>query len=100
MGIYEERKINNVSTAISLFLKKDCYIEEIAKIMEVSSSSVQRYLNDPIATLLFSKEEIEKVQNKLAKNKERGVKKGGITSQLKNQYVKTRYGRFNGCKKI
>ena len=100
MGKYEERKIYNVNTAINLFLEKDCYIEEIAILMEVSSSSVQRYLNDPIAKTLFSKEQLEKVQNKLAKNKEKGVKKGGITSQQKNQYVKIKNGKFNGCKKI
>lgn len=73
--------------------------EELAKLTGFSSSSVQRYLNDPIIKELFSEETFNKIKELLSNNIKDARRKGGINSFQNNEPVKESNGYFNGNKK-
>lgn len=93
---YSEEKIDNIKMSVSLFLENDIYINEVAQIIGVSRSSVQRYLNDPLVEIIYGKKIVNKIKEKLKNNYNKGKQKGGINYSKNNQYVKRRDGKFNG----
>lgn len=71
-------------------------IAEVAKKTNISASSVQRYLNDPLIIEMFDSDSIGKLEAKKIKNKVEGNRKGGINSFLKNVPLKNESGQFIG----
>lgn len=99
-----EIKKQQVKLVIDSFLKyKDITIDELSKIIGVSSSSIQRYLNDvEYIELIYGTEAktiLEKVSEKLKKNKNDGLSKGGINSTTNNVPIRDENGKFTGNKK-
>ena len=94
---------NKVILVVNTFLEGDYTIEEVSKITGISSSSVQRYLNnvDYICECFPSnaKEIISKIKDKLDKNKIEGLSRGGINYSKNNECTKDELGHFTGSKR-
>ena len=86
-------KIMKVTRA---FLEHPVSIEEIASITGISSSSVQRYLNDKRIIELFDKDIYDQIQTLLKINRLESQKKGGVISTRKNEPLRDSIGRFSG----
>lgn len=66
--------------------------------INISKSSVQRYLNDKTIIKIFDEQTYEQIQKRLRQQKEDGVKKGGLTFVINNEYIKDKVGHFQGSK--
>ena len=86
-------------------LKKTTSINEISKITGISSSTIQRRLNDNEFINRFLEENNintpfedyqSQIKNWLKQAKTEGNKKGGITSQQRHSYDKDEFGKFLG----
>ena len=95
---YTMKNIYNVETSVALLIKGNLYIKDIADIMGYSSSSIQRFLNDPLVATIYGNEIKEIVSKRLKENIEKGKSKGGTKSAKNYQYVKSTNGKFNGCR--
>ena len=62
--------------------------EELAKLTGFSSSSIQRYLNDPVIKELFNDETFSKIKELLSNNIKDARRKGGINSFQNNEPIK------------
>jgi len=99
-----QAKLQKVKTSVDTFLSNDNYtIEDVASITQISSSSVQRYLND-ISSIEFiygvdAKETLIKLRERLNKNKDRGLSQGGIISTTNNEPIRDENGKFTGNKR-
>ena len=73
---------------------------EIGKALNMSSSSVQRYLNDEqtIKTYLGT-ECFDEIQRKLLENKKEGLVRGGKNYAKNNEFTKDELGRFTGSRR-
>lgn len=89
-------KEKNILKVVKLFLENDLYINEIAELSNISSSSVQRYLNDPLVCDLFGSKTKEQIKTKLKAKKISGNIKGGRNYSLNNTAIKNIDGKFNG----
>jgi hypothetical protein len=98
----QEIKINEkILKVVKAFLETKGSMEEISKITEISSSSVQRYLNDEVRiTNLLGKETYDEIVKIIEENKLNGLKKGGTISTSKNEPIRDENGHFIGNKKI
>lgn len=85
----------NILKAILLLINKNYYIKDIADELNLSTSCIQRYLNDPFIDEvdIFLKEEIK---NKLQKNMIKGNINGGEQYVLFNEAIKLSNGYFCG----
>lgn len=83
----------------SEFLKTGASIEEVSKTTKISSSSVQRYLNDRRIIEVLGQKEYDQIQNMLKIRKQEALRKGGINSVSNNEVVKDSLGHFNGVRK-
>lgn len=93
-------KEKKICITVKTFLEHPNFTnEELAKLTGFSSSSVQRYLNDPIIKELFSEETFNKIKELLSNNIKDARRKGGINSFQNNEPVKESNGYFNGNKK-
>ena len=93
-------KEKKICITVKTFLEHPNFTnEELAKLTGFSSSSVQRYLNDPIIKELFSEETFNKIKELLSSNIKDARRKGGINSFQNNEPVKESNGYFNGNKK-
>ena len=90
-----KKRINVLKTA-KLFIEEDCFIKDIADKLNLTTSSVQRYLNDPIIKEEFGDETAVFIKNKLLKNKESGNLNGGLQFVKKNNALKDKNGKFIG----
>ena len=81
------------------FLETPVSNEEIAEITKISSSSVQRYLNDSRIITLLGQEAYDEIQKKIKENRLNSRKKGGIISTTNNMPLRDSDGKFNGNKK-
>jgi len=67
--------------------------------INISKSSVQRYLNEKNQIIQsFNEETFKKIQDRLKQQKADGVKRGGINFALNNDYIKDKVGYFDGSK--
>jgi len=97
-------KIQRISKVVDTFLfYEDISINELSKITNISSSTIQRDLNNleyiEIVYGSRSKEVFEKINEKLKKNKKNGLSRGGITSTINNEPIRDANGKFTGNKK-
>ena len=93
-------KEKKICITVKTFLEHPNFTnEELAKLTGFSSSSVQRYLNDPIIKELFSEETFNKIKELLSNNIKDARRKGGINSFQNNEPVKESNVYFNGNKK-
>ena len=93
----------NVKKVVVTFLKGNYTISEVAKITGLTSSSIQRYLNNVeyICECFPSnaKEIITKIKDKLSRNKKEGLSRGGINYSKNNECTKDELGHFTGSKR-
>lgn len=94
--IIEYEKLIRVKMACDLFLRDDYYIKEVAEIMGMSKSTIQRYLRDSLVKCLYNRDEQQAIDYKLKENIKKGKIKGGNNYAKNNQYVKRKDGKFNG----
>lgn len=100
----QQSKMEKVKKAVDAFLlDDDITIDGVSKNLDISSSAIQRYLNDVeyICAIygLQAKEKLEKINNKLKRNKEVGKSKGGTISTINNVPTRDENGKFTGNKK-
>ncbi len=90
-------KEKKICITVKAFLEHPNFTnEELAELTGFSSSSVQRYLNDPIIKELFSEETFNKIKELLSNNIKDARRKGGINSFQNNEPIKDVDGRFIG----
>lgn len=88
-------KERNILTVVNMFIQTDKTIEEISELTNISSSSVQRYLNEKEYILdLLDEETYLYIQAKLKQHKEIGNSTGGKKSQENNYSVRNITGQF------
>lgn len=99
---YEIKK-EKVRKVVVTFLSGNYNIEDVSRITNISSSSVQRYLNDKefISTCFPGEESgiIVKINEKLNNNKQEGLSRGGINYSINNDCTKDKLGHFTGSRK-
>ena len=89
------RKIN-VLKAVLLFLKKKCFIKDVASELKLAPSCIQRYLNDPIIKEELGEEINSEIQEVLCNNLNKGRIKGSENYVLHNEAIKLENGKFAG----
>lgn len=72
-------------------------IRELSELVNISTSSIQRYLKE--AKDYVSESEYQRIKLWLQNAKSEGLSRGGINSQLNNGYTKDEEGKFNGNKR-
>lgn len=84
----------------SEFINTGYSIEKVSEITGISSSSVQRYLNDKKRIVsLLGNEVYDEIQNMIKNNKHEGLSKGGYISTLNNEGIRGLDGKFIGNRK-
>lgn len=86
----------NIYKSVILLLTKDYYINQIALELNLSTSCIQRYLNDPIIEKEFGKKIFLEIKEKLNNNLIKGRKKGGEEYANNNEAAKGENGKFIG----
>ena len=97
-------KLKRIKFVVNSFLEQEnISIKELSNNIGISSSTIQRDLNDiDFITLIYgekSKEILIKINNKLKKNKINGLSRGGINSTINNEPIRDEDGKFIGNKK-
>ena len=96
-------KEENIKKVVEAFLSSDVSINELSKMINISSSTIQRYLNDvDYITMIFgssAKEKLMLINAKLKANKQKGHSKGGIISTTNNEPIRDENGKFTGNRK-
>ena len=92
-------KENCILMSAKLFLENDYFIKDIAMILGKSTSTIQRYLNDPYIEFELGSDIKLKIKEKLQSKKEEGNLLGGIISTINNESLKDREGKFTGMKR-
>ena len=93
-------KEKKICITVKAFLEHPNFTnEELSKLTGFSSSSVQRYLNDPIIKELFNDETFSKIKELLSNNIKDARRRGGINSFQNNEPIKDDAGYFIGNKK-
>lgn len=93
-------KEKKICITVKAFLEHPNFTnEELAKLTGFSSSSIQRYLNDPVIKELFNEETFSKIKELLSNNIKDARRKGGINSFQNNEPIKDSNGLFIGSKK-
>ena len=64
--------------------------------IDISSSSVGRYLNDKRIIRFLGKDVYEEIQERLKINKQIALSNGGLISQEKNEFARDNNGQFSG----
>lgn len=73
--------------------------DELAKLTGISSSSIQRYLNDPSIEKLFDTSVLDNIRQLLDQRTIEGRRKGGINYFKNNESIKNEKGQFIVSKK-
>ena len=94
---YKE-KIKRILLVPKTFLENPVSNIELSEITGISSSSVQRYLNDPEIITLLGKESFDKIQELLKHNTLAARVKGGIISTTNNMPLRDSNGKFSDNK--
>ena len=99
----EALRLQRVKATIKLFLENNGQIsdESLANILILSgivtsSSTVGRDLTGNIAKSILTEDEYNQICKLRAENKLKGNQKGGIISNLKNNFQKDENGKFAG----
>lgn len=78
--------------------KKVNNLNELSALLDISTSSLQRYLNEDSKGLVSEKEYLE-IKKWLINAKREGLKTGGTTSQELYNFLRDESGKFNGIKR-
>lgn len=78
--------------------KKVNNLNELSALLDMSTSSLQRYLNEDSKKFVSEKEYLE-IKKWLINAKHEGLKAGGTTSQALYNYLKDESGKFDGIKR-
>lgn len=78
--------------------KKVNNLNELSALLDISTSSLQRYLNEDSKKFVSEKEYLE-IKKWLINAKHEGLKAGGTTSQALYNYLKDESGKFDGIKR-
>lgn len=95
-------KNQKVLLTVKAFLQHPDYtIAELAELPElkklkISTSSIQRYLNDPIIVNLFNKKTYDQIKVQLRENTINARRRAGINTFKNNNQMKDEAGRFVG----
>ena len=89
------RKIK-IFKAVQLLLTKKYFIKQIAQELNTSSSSIQRFLNNPIIEEELGEEVTEEIKKILISNLYKGKIIGGTNYALNNEAIKIENGHFAG----
>ena len=97
-------KEKRVKLVVDTFLSyDDITISQLSKIINVSSSTIQRDLNDVqyIHNIYEenAKDILIKISGKLKNSKEKGLSRGGINSTTNNEPIRDDNGKFTGNRK-
>lgn len=94
-------KIKRIIFTVQSFLESDCHnLEELSNQINISSSSIQRYLNEkPIIEEYFGEDIYEIVREKIEFNKREGLSKGGTNFVNYNVSTKDEFGKFTGSRR-
>lgn len=93
-------KEKKICIVVKAFLENPNYTnEELSALTGISSSSVQRYLNNPIIKELFNEETFNKIRELIDSNIVNARKKGGINYFKNNEAKKDDEGKFVGSEK-
>lgn len=97
--------LQRVKKTIEIYLLNEGKISdnELANILildgvKTSSSTVGRDLTGEVAKKILPQEQFDYIQKLRYENKIRGNQKGGLSSNLQNNYIKDEKGCFQGCK--
>ena len=78
--------------------KKVNNLNELSALLDMSTSSLQRYLNEDSKKFVSEKKYLE-IKKWLINAKHEGLKAGGTTSQALYNYLKDESGKFDGIKR-
>lgn len=90
------KKKENIKKVVEYFDQHGGTIKEISEALDMTKSSVQRYLNDNTISEITSMETANKIKEYLLHMKKYGNKMGGLKSQENNIYIKDELGKFKG----
>ena len=91
------KKKLNILKSVYLYLVKDKdYIKDISEELNLSTSCIQRYLNDLIIEKELGIEVSNEISEKLKQSKQNGNIEGGIQYVKRNIAIKKVNGKFNG----
>lgn len=85
--------------AVQLLVHKGYFIKEIAQELNLSTSCIQRYLNDPIIDEELGEEVTKEIKRILTNNLYKGKIIGGTIYAHNNEAVKLENGKFAGSTK-
>lgn len=92
-----------ISLVVNTFLKYPnltmAQLADLPELKDISKSSIQRYLNDPVICQLFNEEVFNNIKNILTMKGMGAKRKGGFNSFQNNLAVKDNNGQFRGVKK-
>ena len=99
-----EEKQKRVKFVVDSFLSyDDISISQLSKIINISSSTIQRDLNDVeyIHDVYEerAKDILIKISGKLKNSKKKGLIRGGINSTTNNEPIRDENGKFTGNRK-
>lgn len=99
-----EKKKERIKKVVDTFLQyENISINELSQIINVSSSTIQRDLNDVeyISEVYGTQtaEILRIVRRKLSINKNNGLSRGGIASTTNNEPIRDENGKFTGNKR-
>lgn len=96
-------KEEKIYLVVETFLKHpNLTISELANLPElkdISKSSIQRYLNDPIISQIFNENLFNSIKDRLKLKTIEARKKGGLMSFRNNNALKDANGKFIGVEK-
>ena len=97
-------KKKRIKLVVDTFLSyEDITINELSKILNISSSTIQRDLNDVeyIHDIYEEKTKdiLTEIREKLKNSKKKGLSRGGINSTTSNEPIRDENGKFTGNRK-
>lgn len=100
--VIEKKK--RIKLVVDTFLSyEDITINELSKILNISSSTIQRDLNDVeyIHDIYEEKTKdiLTEIREKLKNSKKKGLSRGGINSTTNNEPIRDENGKFTGNRK-
>lgn len=93
-------KEKKICIIVKAFLEHPNYTnKQLSELTGISSSSIQRYLNDPEIKMIFNEDTFNKIKDLIKNNTLEARQKGGINYFKNNEPKKNENGQFEGSKK-
>lgn len=94
----KKEKAHKILEVAICFLETHGSIEEVSKETGISTSSVQRYLNDSSIIKLLGSEIYDEIQSILKQKRQERAEYAGFVSSEQNDYLKDENGKFIGSR--